>query len=82
MTPPAVPRIECEQYHATLPVNDLRAAVDYDVSKLGFTRGFTWGEPAHRSNPPAHRRAEARARHRLRRPRELPLRRATEAMSR
>ena len=37
--------IECEQLHPGLAVPDVLAAVDFYTSRLGFTRGFTWGEP-------------------------------------
>jgi catechol 2,3-dioxygenase-like lactoylglutathione lyase family enzyme len=43
MTTPAAPPIECEKYHAGLPVSDLMAAVDFYTKKLGFSLGFTWG---------------------------------------
>jgi len=39
------PEIECQQFHATLPVNDLQAAIDFYTGKLGFKKIFTWGEP-------------------------------------
>lgn len=42
----ALPFIECEQMHAGLAVPDVEAAVAYYVDKLGFTRAFTFGEPA------------------------------------
>jgi catechol 2,3-dioxygenase-like lactoylglutathione lyase family enzyme len=45
MTTPAPPVVECEQTHAGLAVADIRAAVDFYIQKLGFTLGFTWGEP-------------------------------------
>ena len=45
MTTPTDPAIDCEQHHAVLSVADIRAAVDFYTSKLGFTLGFTWGEP-------------------------------------
>ncbi|HTC74947.1 MAG TPA: VOC family protein [Edaphobacter sp.] len=32
--------------HITLPVNDLTAAIEFYVTKLGFRLGFLWGEPA------------------------------------
>jgi len=40
-----VPEIECEQQHATLPVSDVPAAVDFYTKKLGFRLAFVWGEP-------------------------------------
>ncbi|MDQ5846082.1 MAG: VOC family protein [Acidobacteriota bacterium] len=45
MTTPAVPQVECEQHHASLSVSDVRAAVDFYTSKLGFWLAFTWGDP-------------------------------------
>lgn len=45
MTEPAAPDVECEQQHAVLKVSDVLAAVDFYTKKLGFRRGFTWGEP-------------------------------------
>lgn len=40
-----IPHIECERLHPLLLVKDIHAAVDYYCNKLGFTHGFTWGEP-------------------------------------
>ncbi|HLY61860.1 MAG TPA: VOC family protein [Terriglobia bacterium] len=45
MSNPTLPFIECEQAHAGLAVNDIAAAIDFYTEKLGFTLGFTWGEP-------------------------------------
>ncbi|HEX5727054.1 MAG TPA: VOC family protein [Longimicrobiaceae bacterium] len=45
-TTPAVPYIECDQHHASLPVGDVLAAADFYTTRLGFTLNFTWGEPA------------------------------------
>jgi catechol 2,3-dioxygenase-like lactoylglutathione lyase family enzyme len=45
MTTPATPQVDCERYHAGLPVDDVLAAVDFYTHKLGFKPGFTWGEP-------------------------------------
>jgi len=45
MTTPTRPQIDCERYHATLYVSDIPAAVDFYTNRLGFTPGFTWGEP-------------------------------------
>jgi len=41
----APPFVECEQTQAGLAVSDIPAAVDFYTSKLGFTLGFTWGDP-------------------------------------
>ena len=45
MTAPNAPNIYCEQHHPSLFVADVRAAVDFYTEKLGFSLGFTWGEP-------------------------------------
>jgi catechol 2,3-dioxygenase-like lactoylglutathione lyase family enzyme len=45
MTSSVQPPIECDQLHAGITVNNLTAAIDFYVSKLGFRKGFTWGEP-------------------------------------
>lgn len=37
--------IDCEQYHAILMVPDVRAAVEFYTSKLGFWRAFESGDP-------------------------------------
>jgi catechol 2,3-dioxygenase-like lactoylglutathione lyase family enzyme len=39
------PLVECEQIHAGLAVADIEAAVEFYTSKLGFVKGFTWGDP-------------------------------------
>jgi catechol 2,3-dioxygenase-like lactoylglutathione lyase family enzyme len=39
------PDVECELQHPVLRVADLRAAVDFYTSKLGFELGFMAGEP-------------------------------------
>lgn len=39
------PRIDCDRYHATLYAVDVLAAVDFYTDKLGFSPGFTWGDP-------------------------------------
>jgi catechol 2,3-dioxygenase-like lactoylglutathione lyase family enzyme len=39
------PEIYCERFHATVFVRDVVAAVDFYTKKLGFTRGFLWGDP-------------------------------------
>jgi catechol 2,3-dioxygenase-like lactoylglutathione lyase family enzyme len=41
----ARPRIDCEQHHAGLAVADVRAAVEFYTTKLGFTTAFTYGDP-------------------------------------
>jgi catechol 2,3-dioxygenase-like lactoylglutathione lyase family enzyme len=39
------PRIECDRQHPNLTVADVVAAVAFYTEKLGFTLGFTWGDP-------------------------------------
>jgi catechol 2,3-dioxygenase-like lactoylglutathione lyase family enzyme len=39
------PQVDCERHHTTLYVNDVLAAVNFYTNKLGFSLGFTWGEP-------------------------------------
>lgn len=39
------PPIECEQLHPGLTVADIRTAVEFYTTKLGFTCAFMWGEP-------------------------------------
>lgn len=41
----SVPVVDCEQQHPSLRVHDVAAAVEFYVTRLGFTAGFTWGEP-------------------------------------
>jgi len=45
MTTPATPHVECDQVHPALLVGDVVAAVDFYTKKLGFSLGFTWGDP-------------------------------------
>jgi uncharacterized glyoxalase superfamily protein PhnB len=45
MSDSAPPLVECEQVHAGLAVNDIATAIEFYTSKLGFTTGFTWGDP-------------------------------------
>ena len=45
MTAIAAPKVDCEQHHATLSVSDVLAAADFYTKKLGFSLGFTWGDP-------------------------------------
>jgi uncharacterized glyoxalase superfamily protein PhnB len=39
------PIVDCESVHPELVVPDVLAAVDFYTQKLGFTPGFTWGDP-------------------------------------
>ncbi len=41
----AVPKVDCEQVHATLVVSDIPTAIEFYTTKLGFKLGFTWGDP-------------------------------------
>jgi len=41
----AAPHVDVEQYHASLRVADLSAAVDFYTERLGFRQAFVWGEP-------------------------------------
>ena len=45
MTTPATPLVDCEQHHPTLSASDVLAAADFYRKKLGFSLGFTWGDP-------------------------------------
>ena len=45
MATPTPPVIDCERQHPTLLVRDVAAATDFYTTKLGFTLGFTWGDP-------------------------------------
>jgi catechol 2,3-dioxygenase-like lactoylglutathione lyase family enzyme len=45
MTNARVPQIECDQQHTSVFVADLEGAIEFYVSKLGFTLAFTWGDP-------------------------------------
>lgn len=45
MTNPTAPRVECERHHASLAVSDVARAVEFYVQRLGFSAGFTWGDP-------------------------------------
>ncbi|HEU4880721.1 MAG TPA: VOC family protein [Longimicrobium sp.] len=45
MTPPIPPQVDCERVHPGLSVPDLQAAIDFYTQKLGFSLGFTSGEP-------------------------------------
>ena len=43
MTTPTI--VDCESVHPEIVVADVLAAVDFYTQKLGFSFGFTWGEP-------------------------------------
>ena len=44
--PHPMPKIDCERLHPVLRVPDVRAAVDFYTTRLGFSLGFTWPEGA------------------------------------
>lgn len=39
------PQIDCDKLHPLLVVSDIPEAVDFYTNKLGFSHGFTWGDP-------------------------------------
>ena len=41
----SAPFVECEQINAGVTVSDIPAAVDFYTTRLGFSLGFTWGDP-------------------------------------
>ena len=45
VTSSAAPQVDVEQYHASLRVADLSAAIEFYTTRLGFTHAFSWGEP-------------------------------------
>jgi catechol 2,3-dioxygenase-like lactoylglutathione lyase family enzyme len=45
MATPTPPRVDCERVIPGLAVSDVLAAVEFYTEKLGFSPGFTWGEP-------------------------------------
>ena len=45
MTTSATPLVDCEQHHPTLSASDVLTAADFYTKKLGFSLGFTWGDP-------------------------------------
>src|SRR5262245_33646597 len=40
-----VPPVDCERHHTGLFVLDVSEAVEFYTAKLGFSRGFLWGDP-------------------------------------
>lgn len=44
-SPATPPQVDCERLHPGLAVRDLMATVEFYTSRLGFTLGFTWGDP-------------------------------------
>ena len=45
MTPRPRPPVVCESVHPGLAVTDVRQAVEFYTTRLGFAPGFTWGDP-------------------------------------
>lgn len=45
MPAPTPPKIDCDQMHAGIAVQDLAAALKFYSGKLGFQVAFTWGDP-------------------------------------
>lgn len=45
MTAAIRPQIDCERTHTGLSVTDVRAAVEFYTTRLGFTESFLWGDP-------------------------------------
>jgi catechol 2,3-dioxygenase-like lactoylglutathione lyase family enzyme len=45
MTAPTRPTVDCEFHHTGIAVTDVRSAVEFYTSKLGFELRFTWDEP-------------------------------------
>jgi catechol 2,3-dioxygenase-like lactoylglutathione lyase family enzyme len=45
LPPKDAPAIDCEKHHTVLAVPDVRAAIDFYVSKLGFSESFVDGDP-------------------------------------
>lgn len=43
--PATPPQVDCERLHPGLAVPDLLAAAEFYTNRLGFTLGFTWGDP-------------------------------------
>ena len=41
----ATPEVDVEQYHASLRVAELTAAINFYTTRLGFRHAFSWGEP-------------------------------------
>jgi catechol 2,3-dioxygenase-like lactoylglutathione lyase family enzyme len=45
MTKTPSPQVDCEQQHPALRVSDVRAAVGFYTTNLGFREAFTYGDP-------------------------------------
>lgn len=47
MSKPLPPVVDCESVNPGFIVRDITEATEYYTQKLGFTLGFTWGDPPH-----------------------------------
>jgi uncharacterized glyoxalase superfamily protein PhnB len=45
MPNPPPPQVDCERLHPGLAVPDVLAAAGFYTNRLGFSPGFTWGDP-------------------------------------
>jgi len=45
MSDNAAPSVECTRLNPSLRVRDVARALEFYTTRLGFTLGFTWGEP-------------------------------------
>lgn len=45
MTSKPAPPVDVEQYHASLRVANLQAAIEFYTTRLGFVHAFSWGDP-------------------------------------
>jgi uncharacterized glyoxalase superfamily protein PhnB len=45
MTPATTPNVQCRQLFPTVLVDDIKAAADFYIKRLGFQEGFIWGDP-------------------------------------
>ena len=45
MADSVAPPVDCERHHTGLFVQDVREAVEFYTTKLGFSSGFLWGDP-------------------------------------
>lgn len=43
--PAATPVVDCGRHHPVLTVSDVLAATVFYTTRLGFSHGFTWGDP-------------------------------------
>lgn len=45
MPDPVAPQVDCHEHHPSLHVPDVADAIEFYTGRLGFTLGFTMGEP-------------------------------------